>query len=123
MRWKCQLAENAKLPAIMSTLPELGHNDIVGVHAGHPAIKDAILLALRVEGGHPRQEARLKAALDIAGRSVGLVEIVTIESFSPAERLIESLILADFVSVYSAILRGIDPGPIEAIDLLKAAQD
>ncbi|HEX9696615.1 MAG TPA: bifunctional phosphoglucose/phosphomannose isomerase [Actinomycetota bacterium] len=123
MRWKCQLAENAKLPAIMSTLPELGHNDIVGVHAGHPAIKDAILLALRVEGGHPKQEARLKAALDIAGRSVGLVEIVTIESFSPAERLIESLILADFVSVYSAILRGVDPGPIEAIDLLKAAQD
>lgn len=122
MRWKCQLAENAKLPAIMSVLPELGHNDIVGVHAGHPAIAQAILLALRVEGGHPAQEARLKAALDIAGRSVGHVEVVTIDSLSPAERLIESLVLGDFVSVYNAILRGVDPGPIEAIDQLKAAQ-
>jgi len=122
MRWKCQLAENAKLPSIMSVLPELGHNDIVGVHAGHDALRDAILLALRVEGGHPAQEARLTAALDIAGRSVGAVEVVTIESSSPAERLIESLILADFVSVYNAVLRGVDPSPIEAIDLLKAAQ-
>lgn len=120
-RWRGQLSENAKLPATSSVLPELCHNDIVGLHHGHPAMREAILLALRVEGGHPGQEARLKAALDIAGRSVGRVEVVTISSFSPAERLIESLILADFVSVYNAILRGIDPTPIEAIRLLKAA--
>ncbi len=121
MRWKNQFAENTKLPAIAAMLPELCHNDIVGLHHGHPALSDAILLALRIQEGHPGQEARLKAAVEIAGPSVAAVEMVTIESPTPAERLIESMILADFVSVYLAILRNVDPTPIQAITMLKAA--
>ena len=29
-RWKCQINENAKLPAFFSELPEVDHNEIVG---------------------------------------------------------------------------------------------
>lgn len=120
-RWKAQFAENAKLPASAGMLPELCHNDIVGLEHGHPAIADAILLVLRVEGGHPGQDARLKAAVDLVQDSVGAVEIVAVGGATPAERLVESMILGDFVSVYLAILRGIDPTPIHAIARLKAA--
>lgn len=120
-RWKAQLAENAKVPAAASTLPELCHNDIVGLEYGHPALADAILLVLRVEAGHPGQDARLKAAVDLVQDSVGAVEIVAVGGATPAERLVESMILGDFVSVYLAILRDVDPTPIQAIARLKAA--
>ena len=121
LRWKAQLAENAKVPASASMLPELCHNDIVGLEHGHAALADAILVVLRVEGGHPGQDARLKAAVDLVQDSVGAVEIVAVGGATPAERLVESMILGDFVSVYLAMLRGVDPTPIHAIARLKAA--
>ncbi|MGI8728346.1 MAG: SIS domain-containing protein, partial [Solirubrobacterales bacterium] len=33
-RWKCQINENAKLPAFSHTLPEMDHNEIVGWEGG-----------------------------------------------------------------------------------------
>jgi glucose/mannose-6-phosphate isomerase len=37
------------------------------------------------------------------------------------ERLISLVLLGDLVSLYLAVLRGVDPGPVEAIDSLKSA--
>lgn len=121
LRWKGQLAENAKIPSSASMLPELCHNDIVGLEHGHAALAGAILLVLRVEGGHAGQDARLKAAVDLVQDSFDAVEVVAVGGATAAERLVESMILADFVSVYSAIARDIDPTPIDAIARLKAA--
>ncbi|MGH2829187.1 MAG: SIS domain-containing protein, partial [Actinomycetota bacterium] len=121
VRWKSQLSENAKLPASAAMLPELCHNDIVGLHHGHPTLRDAILLVLRIEGGHPGADARLKAAVSLVEEQFGAVEIVSVGGSTPLERLIDSIVLGDFVSVYAAILRGVDPTPIEAIARLKAA--
>lgn len=123
LRWKNQLAENSKLPASVAFLPELCHNDIVGLHHGHRAFGDAILLVLRIEGGHPGQDARLKAAVSLVQDGFGAVEVVAVGGSTPLERLIESVVLGDFVSVYAAVLRGVDPTPIEAIAALKAALD
>ena len=114
-RWKNQLSENAKLPAISAMLPELCHNDIVSLYHGHDAIQGAILIALRSAHEQTKDEVRLNAAIEVARQGVGAVQIVTSES------LIEALVLGDFVSVYTAIGRGVDPTPIEAIRLLKAA--
>ncbi|MHB8510899.1 MAG: SIS domain-containing protein [Actinomycetota bacterium] len=110
LRMKCQLAENAKLPATVSMFPELCHNDIVGVHHGHPAIEGSILIALESTG-----EANhvFDSAIEIARPAVGSVEVVR------RSNLIEALVFADFVSVYTGVLRGIDPTPIEAIRKLK----
>jgi glucose/mannose-6-phosphate isomerase len=37
------------------------------------------------------------------------------------ERVISLVLLGDLVSIYLAALRGVDPGPVKAIDDLKAA--
>ncbi|GAC1418389.1 MAG: bifunctional phosphoglucose/phosphomannose isomerase [Actinomycetota bacterium] len=112
-RWKNQLSENAKLPSISAMLPELCHNDIVGLYHGHDAMREAILIVLRAEREQPRDEQRLNAAVEIARQGLGALEVVSCAS------LIEALVLGDFVSVYTAIARGVDPTPIEAIRLLK----
>jgi glucose/mannose-6-phosphate isomerase len=37
------------------------------------------------------------------------------------ERVISLVLLGDLVSIYLAVLRGVDPGPVKAIEELKAA--
>ena len=53
-RWKCQLNENAKVPAFAAELPEAGHNEIVGWEDAR------VVRALR--GGVPRGPRRGRAA-------------------------------------------------------------
>jgi glucose/mannose-6-phosphate isomerase len=38
---------------------------------------------------------------------------------SATERLLSLVLLGDLVSLYLAVLRGVDPGPVEAIERLK----
>ena len=40
---------------------------------------------------------------------------------SPMERMFGLIMIGDFVSYYLAILNGVDPTPVEAIEMLKAA--
>ena len=37
------------------------------------------------------------------------------------ERVISLVLLGDLVSIYLGVLRGVDPGPVKAIEELKAA--
>ena len=39
---------------------------------------------------------------------------------SPLARLMSAVLLGDFVSVYLAVRRGVDPTPVTAIDQLKS---
>src|SRR3954454_8823179 len=84
-RFKCQLAENAKYPAISGVLPEAGHNQIVtfdgllgrGDGDGDDLFRDRVdeplgsrrlrLVVLRDSEEHPRVRARREAATELAG--------------------------------------------------------
>ena len=43
-RWKCELNENAKLPAFSNTLPELDHNEIAGWEGGEGSRLAAVFI-------------------------------------------------------------------------------
>ena len=137
-RFTCQLAENAKFPAISGVLPEAGHNQIVtldGVLARVQAddedfFRDRLdepagsrrlrLVVLRDSDEHPRVSRRREAAVEIAGeRGVPVTELAA-QSGGPVVRLASLVGLADFASVYLALLFGIDPTPVEPIDELKS---
>jgi glucose/mannose-6-phosphate isomerase len=70
---------------------------------------------------HPRvrQRIELTAAL-IEQQAAGALRLESIGS-NPVERVLSLVLLGDLVSVYLAVLRGIDPQPVEQIERLKAA--
>jgi glucose/mannose-6-phosphate isomerase len=113
-RWKCQMNENAGVPAIASALPELGHNEVVGwPAAGELGRFAAVFLA--DPGAHARNALRLELTAEQVGG-----EIVTARGETPLERVVTSVLLGDLVSIYVAVLRGKDPVSIPPIDALKA---
>jgi glucose/mannose-6-phosphate isomerase len=117
-RWKCQINENAGLPAFAGVLPELDHNEVVGWPAA-----DGRLSAVFLDdpGAHPRNRLRVELTADQAAAGAAVVERVAARGETPVERLVSLVLLGDLVSLYLAVLRGEDPVSIPPIDALKAA--
>ena len=141
-RLVCQLAENAKSPAIPGALPEANHNQVVafdgpyGARAGgrtgsaddlfrdrgdeveSQPLRLVLLRDLPAEE-HPQVARRADVSAEIAGeRGVEVTELVA-EGESPFERLASLVAVPDFATVYLALLLGIDPTPVAPIQDLK----
>jgi glucose/mannose-6-phosphate isomerase len=115
-RWKCQVNENAELPAFASKLPEHDHNEIVG-WAGAGGRLGAVFL--EDPEGDERATRRLEVTAEIAADGAAVVERVTARGETRLERLVSLVLLGDLVSLYLAVLRGVDPVHVRAIDVLK----
>lgn len=136
-RFLCQLAENAKYPAVNGVLPEALHNQIVtfdGPWAGGSAGSDPFhdpehhgpvdprmrLVMMRDSDEHPKViEARVAAYAVAATRGIPVSEVAATAG-SPLVRLASLVGLTDFASVYLAIAMGIDPTPIGPIAEVKS---
>ena len=115
-RWKCQINENAELPAFASKLPEHDHNEVVG-WGGADGRLGAVFLD--DPGGDERALRRMEVTAEIAAGGAAVVERVTPRGDSRLERLVSLVLLGDLVSLYLAVLRGVDPMNVQAIDMLK----
>jgi glucose/mannose-6-phosphate isomerase len=119
-RWKCQVNENAGLPAFASAMPELCHNEVVGWPAARELGRfSAVFLGDR--DAHPRNALRTGLVAAQAAGWADVVERVEPRGESAMERLVSLVLLGDLVSLYLAVLRGEDPVAIGPIDELKAA--
>ena len=120
MRWKGQFNENAKIAAYASALPELDHNEIVGF-AGMP--QDMALIAHLVMLRDPRQHRQVQRRFDLTKELVEphVAHTLSIEAEgqSALARMLDLVMLGDYASLYLALLRGVDPGPVEMIERLK----
>jgi glucose/mannose-6-phosphate isomerase len=117
-RWKSQINENASLAAFATELPEADHNEICGWQAAEAGRLSLVLLETGFE--HPRNALRIEATGDIV-RDAGVpVHRVRQGGEAPLEALMALVLFGDLVSLYLAVLRGVDPVDITAIDRLKA---
>jgi glucose/mannose-6-phosphate isomerase len=119
-RWKCQINENAGLPAFAATMPELGHNEIAG-WPGTPGRGRFAAVFLDDPAAHPRNVLRTEVVARQIAEWAGTVERVAPRGESPTERLASLVLLGDLVSLYLAVLDGTDPVAVTPIDALKAA--
>lgn len=114
-RWKTQLNENSKAFACWGTFPELNHNEMVGwegVLGGHPRLH-AVLLRDRDE--EARSALRVEITRDLPlRRACGITEVWS-QGNSLLSRLLSLVLFGDLVSVYMALLVGVDPTPVEII--------
>lgn len=113
-RFKNELNENSKLPAVYFTLPEAFHDDIEGLNMmcklSHP---QPVFLRDRDEGDRQR---RTREGLYDFLRGLGL-QILEFEGegSNRLERLLTAITFGDYVSVYLALIRGVDPSELELI--------
>lgn len=118
-RWQSQLNENAKIIAHINVIPEMNHNEIVGL--GRPRALNKSILPVFLND--PKAHARNKARLGIMSRLIKgfFRSIVEIKPYgnSDLKRVFWTIMLGDYISYYLAILTNVDPMPVKRIDYLK----
>lgn len=118
-RWKDQCNENAKAFAVWNTFPELNHNETVGWGLDEALARLIHVIILRDRKEPRRLAQRVAITRDLAfGRAAGVEEIYS-EGDGKLARLMSAILYGDFISWYLALLRGVDPTPVEVIDELK----
>ncbi|MDQ3974551.1 MAG: bifunctional phosphoglucose/phosphomannose isomerase [Actinomycetota bacterium] len=119
-RLKCQLNENAKLPALWAEMPELTHNEIVAWQERTPLTGSSGLALLRdPDGEHAREQARFAIVERLIADRLAWRHQITARGRSPQARLASLLLVADLASVYAALRLDRDPTPVAPIDRIK----
>jgi glucose/mannose-6-phosphate isomerase len=117
-RFRTQCNENAKVSVVSGPIPEVNHNDVMGLEGGLGP--DRELLLLRDDPGeHDPDPRRIDAVLT----ALGISDPLTRKAGPGPDlvRLARLLSFADYTSTYLGIARGVDPTPIRTLDQVKAA--
>lgn len=118
-RWRCQVQENAKRLCSSNAYPELNHNEIMG-WAGEGS-RGVAVVQLRDADDHPAVQRRMDVTRSLLAPRAAAWEDVQSRGESRLARLLSLVVLGDWVSLYLAVERGVDPTPIGLIDALKEA--
>jgi len=118
-RWKAQINENAKSPAFAAELPELDHNEIVGWGAANEFGRFSAVF-LDDDDTHPRVKERMELTARLIRPGAAGVHRVSSRGRTTVERVFSLVLLGDLVSLYLAVLRGVDPAPVELLEALKS---
>ena len=117
-RWKTQINENAKVPAFAAELPEADHNEIVGWESAS-SLGSFLAVFLEDSDQHPRVRQRIELTAElIESEAAGTVRVES-RGLTAVERVMSLVLLGDLVSIYLAVLRDVDPGPVDMIERLK----
>ena len=120
-RFKNELNENSKMPAICHTLPEGYHDDIEGLRElGQLSKPQPILLRTKneIEG-----QKRTREQLELLLSNLGFPAVLEFAGNGNDElsQILTAITFADYVSVYLAILRGEDPSKLRFIPRFREA--
>jgi len=119
-RWKGQINENAKAPSFWNELPELDHNELVGWTSLPELTAATVAVFLEDAMSDERLLRRTElTAAEIEGFGVTVARVQARGS-SRLARLFSLVQLGDYVSFYLALLYGVDPTPVKAIQDFKA---
>ncbi len=118
-RWVTQFNENSKIHAEYKEIPECNHNHVVAVEGDEEKTRIFVPIFLR----DPDENKFLKGNIEYLQeiyRHQGqeLIEVYP-DGKNAVSRLLYAIYLGDFVSYYLAILRDVDPTPVDTIKKLK----
>lgn len=119
LRWRGQIAENAKALTSHHLIPEMNHNEIVGWENPPQIVKDFAAVFLRDKGEHSRVQYRMQITQQLLVKKGIRVLEVHSRGNSLLARIFSLIYLGDFVSFYLAVLYETDPTPVQVIDYLK----
>ncbi|MEM8557307.1 MAG: bifunctional phosphoglucose/phosphomannose isomerase [Bacteroidota bacterium] len=120
LRWRTQIHENAKAPAVGNLFAELNHNEIMGFEAAPVAISQQMgIVVLRDADDHAQIQKRIDITRGLLEDSVASWTEVESEGTTRLGRMLSLLQLGDSVSFWLAMLQDVDPTPVDTIQALK----
>jgi glucose/mannose-6-phosphate isomerase len=120
-RFKCDLNEYAKSPAYWHFLPELDHNEIVGWNRlSELTAQRFVNVVLRDPQEHPRVAVRFAITRRLVESHLADVIEVRAEGHSALARVLSLIFLTQMAAIYLGLSYGVDPGPVDVIQSLKA---
>ena len=117
-KWKISWNENAKNVAFWNELPEFNHNEFIG-WTSHPVEKPFAIFDLVSQFEHPQILKRFAVSARLLSGQRPKSTVINLEGDSMIAQMLWGSILADFASIYVAILNGVDPTPVPLIEKLK----
>lgn len=117
-KWKISWNENAKNVAFWNEYPEFNHNEFMG-WSSHPVEKPFAVFDLVSEFEHPRILKRFEVSDRLLSGKRPKAHTVRLQGDTVLKQMLWASILADFASVYVAILNNVNPTPVALIEKLK----
>lgn len=119
-KWKINFNENAKNIAWWNQYPEFNHNEMIG-WASHPVEKPYGVIDLRSNLEHPRVQKRFEVTEKLLSGRRPAPNVVQVQGKTILEQLLWAVAFGDFVSVYLALLNGVNPTPVDLVEKFKKA--
>lgn len=117
-KWKISFNENAKTIAWWNSLPEFNHNEFIG-WSSHPIEKPYGIIELRSNLEHPRVQKRFEVGERLLSGRRPAPYVVEVQGNNLLQQLLWAVTYGDFVTIYLAILNGLDPGPVDLVEKFK----
>jgi len=117
-KWKISFNENAKNIAWVNQFPEFNHNEFLG-WTSHPLDKPYAVIDLRSSFEHPQIQKRFEVSAKLLSGKRPASHVVQAEGESILEQLLWLVAMGDFVSLYLALLNGLNPTPVDLIEKFK----
>jgi glucose/mannose-6-phosphate isomerase len=117
-RFKQQFNENSKVPSKWEFFSELNHNEIVGWEKAGKLAKCFSTIFIRDTAESNEVRSRIETTKELLHSDSKMFEVWS-QGKSALARMLSTVCVGDFTSVYLAILRNVDPTPVETISLLK----
>lgn len=120
-RFKCDLNEYGKTPAFWHYLPELDHNEIVGWNRLEKITRaNFVAIFLRDAGDGERIDKRFEITRRLTESHFAEVVELHSEGTSELARILSLILITQLAAIYVGLVNGVDPGPVEVIQKLKA---
>jgi len=107
--WKILFNESSKIPAFWNVFPEMNHNEIMQGGGGISWPEKLHIINLIDSDDHPKIQQRMEITKNILEKSGMGVSTVSMKDGSRFEKIINSIILGNLVSMSLAKNLGIDP--------------
>ena len=117
-KWKISFNENAKQIAWWNQYPEFNHNEFIG-WSEQPTIKPYLVIDLRSNLEHPRIQKRFELSSKLLSGKRPDPTIISPEGSNILEQMLYCIMLGDFTTLYTAILNGLNPAPVDLVEKLK----
>jgi glucose/mannose-6-phosphate isomerase len=117
-KWKICMNENAKNTAWTNSYPEFNHNEFIG-WSSHPVDKPFAVVEIRSNLEHERVQKRFEVSERLLSGMRPSPIVVVPKGETLLQQLAYTFALADSVSIYVAILNGVNPTPVELVEKLK----
>jgi glucose/mannose-6-phosphate isomerase len=117
-KWKISFNENAKQVAWFGQYPEFNHNEFIG-WSKQPVDKPYTVIDLRSNLEHPQVQKRFEVSERLLSGMRPAPHIVQAEGETLLEQLVWTVNLGDFVTLYTGILNGLNPAPVDLVEKFK----